>query len=184
MWTQPRATLRFLLQQPPHWQWWLPALLLGIAAVFQLTTLQPELRDAPWLQRLTTSVLIGPLSAWFEIVVVAFGLRLSGALWQGRASPRALRLAVTWSQLPNLLAFVLWFIEWQWLGFTATATTTAASVFHALRALLSLYGLLLLTMAVAEVQQFSLRRSTLSIALLFLVFIALLYALKLPVPVS
>lgn len=178
--------MQFLALQTPHWQWWLPAFFLGVAAVFQLTTISPQLRDAELSQRLMTSVLLGPISAWFEVVIVAFGLRLLGSFWQGRASTRAMRLAVTWAQLPNLLSFGLWLIEWQWLGLPSMTEPFSAGqwFFQILRGLLSLYAALLLAMAVAEVQQFSLRRGILSIALLFLFFIVLLSALKLPGPVS
>lgn len=186
MWTQPRATMRFLLQQTPHWRWWLPAYLLGCAAVFQMTTLHPELNKAALSQRILTSMMLGPIPAWFEVVFVAFGLRIIGLLWQGQASTRALRLAVCWAQLPNLIAFALWWLEWQWLGLPLVEQDFSAAqwLLQILRASLSLYGALLLAMAVAEVQQISLRRGVIGVALLFLVFMLLLSGLNVSAPVG
>ncbi len=170
MWTQPRATMRFLLQQTPHWYWWSPIFVVGSCGVFQVLSIQPQWQQNSLSERIMMAAMMGGIYGWIQVVIVAFLLGAIGRIWHVDAPPRALRLAVTWSQLPGLLSFVLWIVEFQTVGMITVgqAFTENHWPFLIARGLLSLYGALLLAMSVAEVQQISFKQSALSIALLFL----------------
>ncbi len=183
MWLKPRAVLRQQLALPPHWRHWLPAIFAGVAAVLETFALHPaELAPgvaAPSGQGLLVlALMIGPLSGLLHVALMAWLLgnmaRLFGG--SGQASRDAMRRAISLALIPMATALPIILLE-MWLRQQSEASVVAM-MGTALRSGLNLWFLLLLAMAVSEVQQLSLRRAIGTVASVLLLLASLFLLLR------
>jgi hypothetical protein len=183
MWLKPRAVLRQQLALPPHWQQWLPAIFAGVAAVLETFALHPaELAPgvaAPSGQGLILmALLIGPLSGLLHVGLMGWLLGNMGRLFGGKlqAGSDAMRRAVSLALIPMAAALPLLLLE-LWLR-QQSADNLVVMMGTVLRSGLNLWFLLLLVMAVSEVQQLSLRRAVGTVASVLLLLASLFLLLR------
>lgn len=183
MWLKPRAVLRQQLALPPHWQQWLPAVLAGVAAVLETFAVHPgEL--APGMPApsgsglLVMALLLGPLSGLLHVALMGWLLGRLGRLFGGavQASGDAMRRAVSLALIPMAVALPILLVE-MWLR-QQSQDSILVMMGTALRSGLNLWFLLLLAMAVSEVQQLSLRRAIATVASVLLLLASLFLLLR------
>ncbi len=183
MWLKPRAVLRQQLALPPQWQQWLPAIFAGIAAVLETFAVHPgEL--APGMPApsgaglLMMALLLGPLSGLLHVGLMGWLLGSIGRLFGGdaQASGDAMRRAISLALIPMAAALPILLLE-MWFR-QQSPDSNLVMMGTALRSGLNLWFLLLLAMAVSEVQQLSLRRAIATVASVLLLLASLFLLLR------
>ena len=117
IWRHPRATIRSILSGQAHSLSWLA--LAAVSGVAQ-TLVRGEQNNigarAPLLWILVAAVLIGVVWGVVQLHVLTASLYLVGR-WSGdKATFRDLRMAIAWSQVPQVVVFASWLIAAVFLG--------------------------------------------------------------------
>lgn len=166
MWTQPRETVRHIVQSGGDYGVLLLAALGGVAQVLDRATSQ-NLGDEMSIGAILLAALVaGPIAGILGLYVFAWLLEVSGRWIGGRGSGSDLRAALAWGSLPNAAGLLLWIPALALAGremFTASTPQLEAQPLLAMLLLpigliwiaLAIWAFILILLAVAEVQRFS-----------------------------
>lgn len=193
IWTRPRATVRWLVENHPERNLLLLAALGGITQVLDRAVWRSLGDRLPLLTILGFAVVGGIITGIAAMYLGSALLRWTGSWLGGKASPEEVRTAVAWANVPLVVALALWIPELALFGKELfTSATPQIDSSPALLAALIVFGLLDLTLAVwavvifvtglSEVQGFSVWKAagnaalTLVVILLPIAAVALLVA--------
>ena len=170
IWTQPRHTLRQLIDQGPT------RIVLVLAALHGFVSMIDRVssRDAGDVMSLSTMLLmcmlIGPVAGLVSLYLGALLFRWVGRWLGGQGGTKELRTAMAWAGLPVIASLPLWGLLALLLGpalFTSTSTIEAIAPWQTIIAtlvgliILSLSGwsVLLSVLGIAEAHRFSIWRA-------------------------
>lgn len=192
LWTQPRATIRRLVDRPEH-QLILMAAMVGIYSAINTAHVN-DLGDRgdPLLVLGLTLVLGTTVLGVLLLYLTARVIEWTGGFLGGTASGKEIRTAVAWANVPHLIGLVIYAIQLPIYGeelFLSSTPRIDADPwlqvglvgFGLLRWVLSGWGLVILVRTLAEVQGFSVWRSIGNIVISVLVLFAFGMLLALPV---
>lgn len=158
IWTQPRATIRFLVQQDLRVSVLVLGALQGIEFLLYCAYFASLGRELPTSLIVTSVISVGPILGIFTLYLWAALLSWMGRLLGGGASPSDCRVALAWSRVPMTLSLGMWVLllmaspayPFQFASHDAT------SIFvFAICAIATLWSLGLLVGGVREVQGIS-----------------------------
>ncbi|MFO0013388.1 MAG: Yip1 family protein [Planctomycetota bacterium] len=165
VWFAPRATVRRIVSVNPT-LYVLPFVCLaGIGSALDRASLR-NLGDQTSLPAiLTIAVILGPLGGLLGWWIGSHLIRISGAWIGGIADSEAIRTALAWASLPNVLALFLWIPQLALFGSENFTTDTpqidsqpgllvALMVIGVLELTLGIWTLVLLCNMIAEVQNY------------------------------
>ena len=182
IWTQPRQTIRAIVETDPTWLVAPLVMLAGVAQALLRASTQ-RIGDRLSLRAtLTLVVVTGPLAGFVGLQVAGWLLALTGRWLGGRARPEQVRAAIAWSSVPTLASLPIGILLLAVLGremfTTKTPTIDAYPALGLLlltgqvvAALLRGWSVLLLLKCVGEVQGFSAWRTSWSLVLTGLVVV-------------
>ncbi len=160
VWLHPRATIRRIVAADPSYAVVPLAAIGGISQVLA----SASRRDMPGLSLggiLLGAFAGGPLFGVFALYVGAWLVRLTGRWWlHGEARPEELRAAFGWGSLPHVVALPLWLLAtaafglalYAESGFDLGARSPLYILFTLAVAVLQVWGLVIASAGVAEVQ--------------------------------
>lgn len=161
IWLQPRVTLRRIVARDPGY---MVVPIVALAGIPQLLAAMPQAAEGrPLGTVLLIGLLCGPLFGFLGLYVAAWLAHAAGhRLLHGRATQRELRTAIAWSEVPHVLALPLWLLATPVFG-AALYTGTRGDLFQsplyvlfvAANALLQVWGLVIASHGVAEVQGYA-----------------------------
>ncbi len=192
IWTQPRATIHRVVDRPAL-QVMLIAVLVGIYNAIN-SAHSGKLGDlADPLLVLVLAIGIGATVLGIPLFyLTAWVIERTGRFLGGTASGKELRAAVAWANVPTLMGLVLFALQLPFYReelFLATTPRIDADLwlqlgevgFVLLRLALGLWGAVIIVLALAEMQGFSVWRSIGNLVLSILVLLALGALLVVPV---
>lgn len=170
IWTRPRRTVRWLVNNDPERQVMVLAGAAGFAGVVDRAILEGLGDHLGWPGILLISGIIGPVLGIMSLLIGAWLLRVTGRLLGGQASTGELVTAYAWSSVPAVASIALLAPALLLFGqelFTTRMPRVEAGGVHAvawtaysgLKLLLGLWGIVLFLLAVSEVQRFSVPRA-------------------------
>ena len=178
IWTQPRATIRRLVDRPA-----LQVMLLAVVGGVYIGLSRASVRSVghlnpadPFLAVLL-AVVFSVLLSIPMLYLLAGVLRWTGRLLRGQASDKEIRAAIAWSNVPLIASLALFALQLPLFGEELFLSHTpridadpwlqiALVGFGLLRLALGLWGAVVFVLALAEVQRFAISRALVNVVLM------------------
>ena len=166
MWTNPRATIRAIVNINPKFGVFYLALIYALKSNLFFSNYWSLGLSFPFYAIFLASVLLAPLFGMIWVYFAGWVLYFTGEWLGGKAPMAHLRAAVAWSKIPSFVSILMWLVL-----LIANAEITfihvgsgPSSVFMSLISLiLGIWSLVLLVQSVREVQGFSAGRSFINV---------------------
>ncbi|MEI6242150.1 MAG: Yip1 family protein [Chlamydiota bacterium] len=189
MWTQPKATIRSIIEKNPNHQ--LPFLatiyglysLLGLAQTFSWGNL------VSLLPLIILIIALAPIWGYLIFSILSGFVYITGKWIGGKGTYKEVRAAFAWSHVPVIVSNFLWilflaiFQEALFQGFPQEKANALAAFFILLASgcflILGIWTLVLYIQSLSEVQKFSALRSISNIFLASIVFFAVFFLILL-----
>jgi len=170
MWTQPRKTIRAIVDKNPRHQLLLIAILGGMVTMLNRSMNQPIGDTLPLSSILLAIVMLGAVAGIAKVYIYGWLLRWTGKYVGGKATLPELRAAIAWPAVPlvwGLLAWIpaiaLYHKEWFSSYQPGMAQNPLLPLFFILLSLvLSLWSIILTLKTLSEVQRFSIWKAALN----------------------
>jgi Yip1 domain len=180
IWTQPRKTIRVIVENDPKYHFFYLASIYGLQTLLFLMYSFRMFNKENIITILITSIVLSPILGAIFIYYNAWVLHFSGKWLKGKAPFINIRAALSWSKVPNVIPILMWFIL---LTFSSEIITSpsqsATTLFIDLISLISgVWILVILIKSVEEVQNFSTWRSIGNIIIAFIISFVLIYILN------
>jgi hypothetical protein len=137
------------------------------------------------------AVFLGSLIActFLGVIGISFGaflLHITGKMLGGKGSFQEVRASLAWSNVPNFVTVVMWFVllsvfgtvvftkgfsEMQFVGYQSGILF----LIMLLEVIISIWGLVILVNALAEVQQFSIWKAIVNVVIPFVGMVAIIW---------
>ncbi len=158
MWSQPRTTIRFIIQtNPGHGVFWLSAIYLFHLLFVFSNFYSMGLNVSFYLIFVGILALSFPLGiAW--LYFMGWILHFTGKWLHGKAPASYLRASLAWSMVPYTICVLMWLILMVGnsdLVFIQSASGTSLVFINLITFILGLWAFILLIQSVREVQSFS-----------------------------
>lgn len=183
MWTKPRETIRAIVTIDPRYRFLTLSAVYGLPAMLQMAQ-NMSLGFSYSLVGILLGCLFLSLFAGMIGITIGSGLLYMTGKWLGGAATfLQVRCAVSWSNVTNIVSILLWvalILAFKKMLFTemfATSTFTSGEsnllfIIFITQFVMSIWSLVLLVQATAEVQGFSAWKALLSILIAFGIVIA------------
>ena len=184
IWTRPRETIREVVAENPNQSIWILATISGLSSLFNFLG---EAVVIIGLIPLVISLLLTPLIGMFLFSVWSGLMLLTGRLLKGQGSFHTIRAAQGWASVPllvNIGLSIVWsLIFLMMLRGSFYFSPWVGEVFHYIKLVFAIWGLVLYVKALSEVQKFSVLKAIgnllLSILLFCIAYGVLVFLLKL-----
>lgn len=166
MWTDPRTTIRAIVNVNPKFFVFQIACLYALENNFALASYWSLGLSFPFYLVLVGAIVLTPLIAWIWLYFMSYLLSITGKWVGGRAPLPHLRAALAWSKLPACVSLLMWLAL---LLSNAEMTfihiqSGPFSIFMSLISLiLSVWSFVLFVQSVREVQALSIGKSLINI---------------------
>ena len=109
IWTQPRKTIRAIVENNPKYGFFSLASILGVSSAFLSIFFYKVSADAIRTS-LILNLLIAPFFGILSLYFNSWILQLTGKLFKGNAPFIRIRAALSWSKVPYILPICMWLI--------------------------------------------------------------------------
>lgn len=116
LWTQPKATLRYILGYCPDKYMSVLFMLGGIVRAIDRASSKNQGDHFSTTAILVLAVIGGSISGWISYSIYAWSLRIAGNLLGGRASTDEFKTIVAWSLVPSIVGLLFLIPEVAILG--------------------------------------------------------------------
>ena len=172
IWTQPRETIRNLLQTNlTYGIYWLAAV-YSLQNFFYFSNYWSIGLSIPFYAILIAGIVLCPLLGVIWLYFSSWILYFTGRWLEGKAPRLQLRTAIAWSKIPTSLNLVMWFIllvSQSEYVFILDGGGPSSLFINFITASLGIWSLVLLVQCLREVQSFSVARSLVNIFLAWVV---------------
>lgn len=166
IWTQPRATIRRIVDVDPHYHVLLLACLAGFVEALDTSAEQSAGDSLPILAIIAICAVVGPLLGVLGLMVSGWILRWAGGVLGGRATVEETRAALAWSRVPTLWAALVWLVYIALAGskmFTSAtpyvdahpALGAVIPALEAIRVIATVWAFIVMLKCLGEVHDFS-----------------------------
>ncbi len=180
MWTQPRATIRQILNTNSERMVFILALLVGFSQALDNASSSNRGDHLDWPFVVIVALFSGSISGILAIYLGALLTQWTGRWIGGAASIKDLRVALAWGYVPLLWTLLLWipyiaiagqemFTEQTPRLDSSDARILALTFFYFIEVVMSIWGLTVWMKAVGEAQGFSAWKALLNMLLSLLV---------------
>lgn len=186
IWTQPKKTIRAIVNTDAKMGFLILCAIYGLPLAFNLAQSFAFSTSVPVWAILVGSLVVCTFLGVIGISISAWLLHFTGRYLKGKADYTAVRAAVAWSNVPNIVTIGMWvlllivfggnvfnkdFSQGQYFGYQAGILFIVMLV----ESVVSIWGFIILLNALAEVQGFSIFRALLNIIIPFIVVVAVIY---------
>lgn len=162
MWTDPRSTIRSIVQSNPKYGFWVLSTLYALVSCFYFSNYFSLGLSGSFSVIFVPLILLSPLIGFVWLSFDAWILHWVGLRLKGRAPYQHVRSAVAWAKLPYIFSLGMWVILMVFnpdTAFIQYVTGVSALFITFITFILNTWAVILLIQAVREVQSFSLLRS-------------------------
>ena len=166
MWTQPRQTIRRIVNTDPYHHVKLLAAIAGIGEALNRASGRSTGDSMPLLAILAIAVILGPIGGIISLHISGALLKWTGGWIGGRAEKHEIRAAIAWSGVIGIWLMILWVPELLLFGkemFTtetprmdsSTTLTTLFWLFALIEIVFGIWAFVVYLKSLGEVQGFS-----------------------------
>jgi hypothetical protein len=166
MWTQPRATIRSILQIDSRYGFWVLATAYALSSCFYIANVYSWGLSNTFFEVFIPLLVLSPLVGFLWLSVDGWILRYIGLKLGGAASFQEMRMALAWSKVPSFISLVMWvvlMVSGPSTAFIQYATGASAVFIVLISLIINTWSIVLLIQAVREVQGFDLRKALLNV---------------------
>jgi len=186
IWTEPRKTVRSIVNTDPKFGFVFLSAIYGFPMALNLSQNFSLGASIPLWAILMGSLIICTIFGMIGISISSWLLHVTGRWIGGKGTFQTIRTAVTWSNVPNVVAILMWAVMIGMFGravftsaFSAThfVGTQAGIIFivFLLQAVASIWGFVILLQGLGEVQGFSAWKALLNVLIPFVVIVAIIW---------
>lgn len=176
IWTQPRATIRRIVEENPNRSLWLLAAIYGFVSLINNAQTLALGQTLGLLSIFLLVIVLAPIWGYIFFTIWSFSVFLVGKLFKGAGAFRAVRAAYTWSCVPFTVNLILWIVLTCIFGqklFTLNPISENLTegltyfMFFVLiaRVVLAVWSLVIYFNALAEVQMYSVLKAIFNVIL-------------------
>lgn len=176
MWSQPRKTIRSIIESNPSYGVFYLATLFTLQEFFFVANLWSLGLRIPFWVILFSGLIFSPVVGMIWLYFAGWVFRVTGSIFKGKAPQSYLRCAIAWSKVPMTVTLFMWLVLMIIHPETVFIQDVGnpSSVFvNFINLILDIWAFVLLIQGVREVQKFSVGRAigSVVIANLFLFLI-------------
>ena len=186
IWTEPKKTIRAIVNSNAKFGFLILSAIYGLPLAFNLAQSFAFSGAVPIWAILVGSLVVCTFLGMIGISLSAWLLHLTGRWIGGKGNFQTVRAAVAWSNVPNIVTILMWFVllgifgaqvfnrdfsETHFVGYQAGVLFLIMLV----ETIVSIWGFIILLNALAEVQGFSIWRAILNVVIPFVAVVAIVY---------
>jgi len=170
IWTQPRKTIRAIVENNPKYGFFYLASILGISSAFFSIYLYKVSKEN-FLTTLLLNIIIAPFLGIISLYFNSWILQITGKIFKGDAPFMHIRAALSWSKVTYILPICMWLIILAMSpNIIISQNEPPTTLFVSLIFLISsVWAFIILLRAIQEVQKFSVWFSFFSIIIAFII---------------
>ncbi len=170
IWTQPRKTIRAIVENNPKYGFFYLASILGISSAFFSIYLYKVAKEN-FLTTLILNIIIAPFLGVISLYFNAWILQITGKIFKGDAPFLHIRAALSWSKVTYILPICMWLVLLAMspnviISQNEPPTTLFVSLIFLIS---SIWAFIILLRAIQEVQKFSVWISFFNIIIAFII---------------
>jgi uncharacterized membrane protein len=184
IWVQPRETIREIVETNPRYRFYVLCALYGFPMAMSFAQSFSLASRFPVWSIVIASLVICTFFGFIGISISTWLLHVTGKWIKGTGTFQTIRAAVAWSNVPNAVTAITWFIllavfggkifyrdfsEMTFVGYQAGVVFLIFLV----QSIVSIWGFIILLKTLGEVQGFSAWRALLNVAIPFVIVVAL-----------
>jgi len=179
MWSQPKATVRALVNSKPSFGVFYLAAVYVLQSFFFYFNWWSLGLKSEYYTLFLAGVVLSPIVGFVWLYYLGLVFRITGRLLHGEAECSHLRTAIAWSKIPYSINVLMWFILILMNPeqvFVQDGEGPSSIFVNFIALILGIWSLVLLIQSISEVQQFSIGRSIANVVLAWILstFILLL----------
>jgi len=158
MWTNPRKTIREIVNIAPRKGMFLLAFFFGLQYLLNLAHTMSIGQNFSPLMILISAVILAPLIGYFWFYVFGGCLYWTGKLFKGQGKFFQILSSVAWSSIPYILNVLMWFLFLVTSTFTIFVKNSEGFTFffiNFITLITAIWSLVLVIKCIKEVQDFS-----------------------------
>ncbi|HEY2809809.1 MAG TPA: Yip1 family protein [Rhabdochlamydiaceae bacterium] len=184
IWVRPRETIRTIIETNPTYGFFLLCVLYGFPMTMSFAQNMSFGAAFPAWSIFLAGLIISPFLGYVGICVSTWLLKVAGKWIGGEGSFTTIRSAVAWSNVPNAVTLITWFVLFGFFGARIFCRGFSESNFMGyesgvvflvflVQSIVSIWGFILLLKTLGEVQGFSAWRALLNVLIPFVIIVAL-----------
>ena len=183
MWTQPRHTIRAIIQTNPKYGVLYLAAIYSLQNFFYFSNYWSLGLSTSFFAILITGIVLCPFIGMIWLYFAGWILYFTGRWLEGKAPMRQLRTALAWSKIPTAIGLLMWFIlllAYPEYVFILDSGGPSSIFINFITSILCIWSFVLLIQSIREVQYFSVGRAIINVLLSLIVtwvFSFILFAL-------
>lgn len=186
IWTEPRKTIRSLIDTNPKRGYLLLCAVYGLPLAFNLVQSFGLTSIIPLWAIIIGSLVACTFLGMVGISISAWLVHFTGKWIGGKGSFQTVRAAIAWSNVPNIVSIIMWIIlfgifgaqilnknfsEGKFVGYQAGTLFLVMLI----ESIVSIWGLIILLNGLKEVQGFSIWRALLNLAIPFALVVVIVW---------
>ena len=186
IWTEPRKTIRSIVQVNPKFGFLLLSAVYGLPIAFNFVQSFALSTVIPLWAIIIGSLVVCTFIGVIGISICACLLQIVGKWLGGQGNFQTVRASVAWSNVPNFVTIVMWivllgvfggqvfnkdFSQMSFIGYEAGVVFLVMLI----ETIVSIWGFIILINALAEVQGFSIWKALLNVIIPFVVVVAIVW---------
>jgi hypothetical protein len=183
MWTQPRSSIRAILQTNPKYGVLCLASIYALQGFFYFANYWSIGFSVPFYAILIAGIILSPFIGWLWVFFGGWILWFTGKWLEGKAPPVKMRAVFAWSKLPTSINLLMWFIlliAHPEYVFILDAVGPTSIFINFITLVLGIWSLVLLIQGIREAQSFSTGRAVINMIIAWVVstiFVFLIFSL-------
>lgn len=196
IWTKPRATIAWIVQENPNRSLWLLAAIYGFCSLLNLFQSMALGNSLGIIGILILAIIIAPFYGYISFSIWSWFVFWTGKWFKGQGTFKSVRASYAWSCVPIIVNIPLWLLMVILFGhqlftnFPDSQNLPSSQIFTLfailiVKVILAVWSLVIFLNALAEVQKYSIGRSIFNVVvaavilgfILFVLWSLLLYAL-------
>jgi len=188
IWVQPRETIREIIETNPKYRLFVLCALYGFPMAMSFAQSFSLGSQFPAWSLIIAGLVICTFLGYIGISISTWLLHITGKWIKGSGTFQTIRTAVAWSNVPNAVTAITWFIllgvfggrifyrDFSELTFVGYEAGVVFLIFL-VQSIVSIWGFIILLKTLGEVQGFSAWKALLNVAIPFVIVVALAWVL-------
>ncbi len=180
MWTQPRATIRSILQINPKYGVFYLAAIYILQNFFYFANYWSLGMNVPFYTILVTGIVLSPFIGLLWVYIAGWILYMTGRWLEGKAAMIDLRAVYAWSKIPTAVSLLMWLIlliAHPDYVFILDAVGPTSIFINFITLVVGVWSFVLLVQGLRQAQSFSAARAIINVIIAWVISVLLVFVL-------